>query len=123
MDLAVPLDTTSRSSNVALWPSAAYRSGLRHVLNVATDAELGFAPAGRELAVRRAARPADTLNLQATLVNAADESARFLSMAESTNVGELTVDQMHVDVRRVAHSYLKVAAARLRTASTDRVRL
>ncbi len=93
---------------VVRWPSAAYRSGLRHVLNVATDTELGFAPAGRELAVRRATKPAGTLNLQATLVNAADESARFLSMAETTNVGELTVDQMHADVRRVAHSYLKV---------------
>ncbi|MGH3976086.1 MAG: hypothetical protein ACRDS9_22585, partial [Pseudonocardiaceae bacterium] len=93
---------------VVRWPSAVYRSGLRHVLNVATDAELGFAPGGRELAVQGDAEPAGTPDLPATLMNAAGESARFLSLAESSNVGELTVDQIHVDVRRVAHSYLKV---------------
>ncbi|WP_154814456.1 hypothetical protein [Actinophytocola xinjiangensis] len=40
-------------------------------------------------------------------MSAADESTQFLSWAESTNVGELTVEQMHSDVRLIAHSYLK----------------
>ncbi|MEU4806394.1 helix-turn-helix transcriptional regulator [Actinosynnema sp. NPDC023587] len=42
------------------------------------------------------------------LVSAADESTDFLAWAETTNVGELTIEQMHAEVRRVARSYLKV---------------
>ncbi len=42
------------------------------------------------------------------LVSAADESARFLAWAEASNTGDLTVEQMHADVRWIAHSYLKV---------------
>ena len=42
------------------------------------------------------------------LVSTADESARFLGWAEVSNVGDLTVEQMHTDVRQIAHSYLKV---------------
>jgi hypothetical protein len=41
-------------------------------------------------------------------MSAADESSDFLAWAESTNVGELTIDQMHAEVRRIAHTYLKV---------------
>lgn len=41
------------------------------------------------------------------LVAAADESAQFLAWAEPSNVGELTIEQMHSDMRRIAHSYLK----------------
>lgn len=46
-------------------------------------------------------------------MDAADESAQFLSWAEPTNVGDLTIEQMHADVRRIAHSYLKAPTAPL----------
>ncbi|MFI9811445.1 helix-turn-helix transcriptional regulator [Saccharothrix variisporea] len=42
------------------------------------------------------------------LMSAAGESSEFLSWAESTNVGDLTIEQMHDDIRHIAHSYLKV---------------
>ncbi|MFD7659959.1 hypothetical protein ACFV4N_38785 [Actinosynnema sp. NPDC059797] len=41
-------------------------------------------------------------------MSTAEESSRFLTWAESTNVGELTVEQMHAEVRRIARSYLNV---------------
>lgn len=92
------------------WPSASYRAALRAVLGVATDAELGFRPA-----VRKAGDPvrAEHVGLAAgdaveeVVMSAAEESAQFLAWAETTNVGELTVEQMHSEVRRIAHGYLK----------------
>jgi hypothetical protein len=42
------------------------------------------------------------------LMSAADESAHFLAWAEASNTGDLTVEEMHSDIRRIAHSYLKV---------------
>lgn len=69
------------------------------------------APRGRDGMGRLLAKHDDGsrpgFEADSVLVTAADESSRFLSLAESTNVGELTVDQMHIDVRRVAHLYLK----------------
>ncbi|TQM78194.1 hypothetical protein FHX81_0450 [Saccharothrix saharensis] len=47
-------------------------------------------------------------NVEELLMNAAEESFDFLSWAESTNVGDLTIEQMHTEVRRIAHAYLKV---------------
>jgi transcriptional regulator with XRE-family HTH domain len=38
----------------------------------------------------------------------AGRSARILAFAEFSNVGELTMEQLHSDVRRIARSYLKV---------------
>lgn len=38
---------------------------------------------------------------------AADESSRFLAWAEDENVGELTLEQLHTQVRRISHAYLK----------------
>jgi hypothetical protein len=94
---------------VVRWPSAAYRSGFRHVLNVASDAELGFAPSGHAPGVQVDRSPVESRDsLESMLMNAADESGRFLAFAEGSNVGELTVEQMHADVRRIAHLYLKV---------------
>jgi transcriptional regulator with XRE-family HTH domain len=46
--------------------------------------------------------------VEMTLVAAADESAHFLAWAEATNIGELTVEQMYSDIRRIARDYLKV---------------
>lgn len=42
------------------------------------------------------------------LMSAADESARFLAWAETSNIGDLTVEQMHSDVQWIARNYLKV---------------
>jgi hypothetical protein len=94
-------------------PRSPYRSGLRHVLGVRTDAELGFGEedASTAIVTTTAARAVDRPTgpeLEAILTDAADESTRFLEIAEATNVGELTVEQLHTDVRRVAHAYLKV---------------
>lgn len=41
------------------------------------------------------------------LVASAEESADFVSWAELANVGELTVDQIHADVRALAGAYLR----------------
>ena len=100
------------------WPNDAYRSGLRHVLAAVTDADLGFRSTRRntsartvttaELPSRTVATVADPDQAEVVLMGAADESAQFISLAEASNVGELTVEQMHVDVRRIARNYLKV---------------
>ena len=118
------------------WPSASYRAGLRAVLSVATDAELGFYPPRRSgttvtkaldtaldaggglLAAHRAgpdradiavavsvSRQAEAVEV--ALVSAADESARLLAWTEASNIGDLTLKQMHSEVRWIARSYLK----------------
>ncbi|WP_285743667.1 hypothetical protein [Lentzea sp. NBRC 105346] len=93
-------------------PSEHYRAALRAVLGVAADADLGFPDPNTKAqqVVRRAGRVATIRSddVEEVLMSAADESSDFLAWAESTNVGELTIDQMHADVRRIAHSYLKV---------------
>ncbi|MFD9734630.1 hypothetical protein [Umezawaea sp. NPDC059074] len=93
-------------------PSEHYRAALRAVLGVAADADLGF-PDPRARVPARVVRSDRRVRVSSdgteeALMDAAEESASFLAWAESTNVGELTIDQMHADVRRIAHSYLKV---------------
>lgn len=74
----------------------------------------GENPCGGEPCPPRATTIASTTqvvrpsNVEELLMSAAEESSRFLTWAESTNVGELTVEQMHTEVRRIAHSYLNV---------------
>jgi hypothetical protein len=46
-------------------------------------------------------------NMEAILMDAADESAKILAWAEAANVGDLTIEQIHGEIHRVAHSYLK----------------
>jgi hypothetical protein len=46
--------------------------------------------------------------MEVALVSAADESARLLAWTEASNIGDLTLEQMHSDVRWIARSYLKV---------------
>lgn len=41
-------------------------------------------------------------------MDAADQSANFLPQAEASNVGDLTIEQLHSEIRRIASSYLKV---------------
>lgn len=89
------------------WPRAPYRSGLRAVLNVASDNELGFVQTGNpsydpELAGSSAA------GLENDLVDAGDESISMLALAEESNVGDLTVEQLYADIQRISQNYLKV---------------
>ena len=90
------------------WPGAAYRSGLRQVLNVASDNELGFAPPGTATPLELDLRSCSTIGLEDELVDAGDESVALLALAEESNVGDLTVEQMHADIQRIAQNYLKV---------------
>ncbi len=46
--------------------------------------------------------------VETMLMDAADESAKILTWAEVANVGDLTIEQIHTEIRRIAHSYLKV---------------
>jgi hypothetical protein len=90
------------------WPGAAYRSGLRYVLDVATDNELGFTPPGGSTALDVDLTCCSTFGLEDDLVDAGDESVALLAMAEESNVGDLTVEQLHADIQRIAQNYLKV---------------
>ncbi|MFD0200710.1 MULTISPECIES: hypothetical protein [Saccharothrix] len=90
-------------------PSEHYRAALRAVLGVAADADLGFSPHLSPAVVTSDPRPGPaTSTVEELLMSAADESSRFLAWAESTNVGDLTIDQVHGEVRRISRSYLKV---------------
>ncbi|MFK4087205.1 hypothetical protein ACI2LF_24070 [Kribbella sp. NPDC020789] len=104
-------------------PRDEYRAALRYVLGVGSDADLGFDPASLALkSVTSERRLSDTWpvldpanDMDSELMDAASESATWLSLAESTNVGELTVEQLHADVRRIATSYLKAPTGPLFT--------
>ncbi|MGX7829776.1 helix-turn-helix transcriptional regulator [Actinokineospora sp. 24-640] len=48
------------------------------------------------------------VDVEVMVMDAAEESAAFLARVEASNVGDLTVEQLHVDVRRVAAVYLTV---------------
>jgi transcriptional regulator with XRE-family HTH domain len=103
-------------------PSLALRRALDQVLAQASDAQRErflAALAAREEAdhAESSARvdPAVAVStsrlqedMEVALVSAADESARLLAWTEASNVGELTLEQMHSEVRRIARSYLKV---------------
>lgn len=62
----------------------------------------GTAPA------RWVAPPRDDGLVGHTVDVAADESIRFLAWAEDENVGELTLEQLHAQIRRISHAYLKM---------------
>ncbi len=51
---------------------------------------------------------ASTVDLEAVLMAAADKSTTFLEWVDASNVGDLTIDQIQSDIRRLARSYLKV---------------
>jgi tetratricopeptide (TPR) repeat protein len=87
------------------WPRAPYRSGLRAVLNVASDNELGFLQSGNT--GLDADLSCSTAGLENDLIDAGDESISMLTLAEESNVGELTVDQLYADIQRITQNYLK----------------
>ncbi|WP_232828443.1 hypothetical protein [Kribbella monticola] len=90
------------------WPGAAYRSGLRHVLNVSSDSELGFIQSGPAGSFDSDLTHCSTAGLADELIDAGDESITMLALAEESNVGDLTVEQLHADIERIALNYLKV---------------
>jgi transcriptional regulator with XRE-family HTH domain len=47
---------------------------------------------------------------------AADEYSQFLAWAEDENVGELTLEQLHAQIRRISHAYLKAPTGRCSSA-------
>jgi hypothetical protein len=89
------------------WPGAAYRSGLRFVLNVADDSELGFVPPGGLGVLDPEPGVSSVIDLEDDLVQAGDESVAQLALAEESNVGELTVEQLHADILRITQGYLR----------------
>jgi hypothetical protein len=90
------------------WPGAAYRSGLRRVLDVASDNDLGFTPPGATAPLELDLASCSTIGLEDELVDAGDESVALLTLAEESNVGDLTVEQLHADIQRIAQNYLKL---------------
>jgi transcriptional regulator with XRE-family HTH domain len=91
--VAVALDSSlsAEGTLLAVWEAADITVQLDHTA-VATPATVSQQPAEKET----------------VLVSAADESARFLAWAEASNIGDLTLEQMHSDVRWIARNYLKV---------------
>jgi len=90
------------------WPGAAYRSGLRYILNVASDNELGFNPPPGVVATDPDLTLPSTAGFDDEVTGAGDESVALLTFAEESNVGELTVEQLHADIERIAQNYLRV---------------
>jgi hypothetical protein len=90
------------------WPREPIRVALRTILCVTTDADLGFfpPPETRGVKPKTVARSKAVDRVDAVLAGAADQSAELLARAETTNVGELTIEQLHADVSRIAHTYL-----------------
>lgn len=92
------------------WPNAHYRAALRHVLRAVDDAALGFAQPGTDMPARmnRPQGRTSRMDVEVVLMDAADESSELLARVEATNVGDMTVEQLHADVRQIATTYLKV---------------
>jgi hypothetical protein len=91
---------------------AYYVAALCAVLG-ATEAELGLGrthPNSIQVAVPTAAEESIP---DRDVIMAADESTDFLAWAEATNAGDLTVEQLHSDIRRIASAYLKAPTAPL----------
>ncbi|NEA34000.1 hypothetical protein G3I17_20355 [Streptomyces sp. SID13031] len=90
------------------WPGAAYRAGLREVLRVTSDSELGFSQTGTSGSLSSEATSCSMAGLEDELIDAGDASISLLALAEESNVGGLTVEQLHADIERIAQNYLKV---------------
>lgn len=91
------------------WPGAAYRSGLRAVLNVPHDSALGFVPPGGPGVFDPEPGVSSVIDLEDDLVQAGDESVAQLALVEESNVSELTVEQLQADLLRISENYLRTA--------------
>lgn len=93
---------------VVTTPSDHYRAALRAVLGVASDADIGFSSESSVLPQVAAPQSFGTTDaFEGVLLSAADESTQFLEWVESSNVGELTIEQMHSEVQKIVRNYLK----------------
>lgn len=96
------------------WPSRSVAAALDSSLSAAGtllavwEAADITVQADRTAAAASAAASQQPGDAEAVLVSAADESARFLAWAETSNIGDLTLEQMHSDLRWIARNYLKV---------------
>jgi tetratricopeptide (TPR) repeat protein len=113
-----PLTAGRRPSNAVLWlMSEVYGCDIEQLLDLddrratpsaATAAERPAAPvpaASPETAVPAPVLPEHPAG-DAAVRQAADESALWAQWAETTNVGEIALEQIHADVRRLAADYL-----------------
>ncbi|WP_238161837.1 hypothetical protein [Kribbella antibiotica] len=89
------------------WPGAAYRSGLRYILDVVSDSELGFSPPPGMVVNEPELTLPSTLGMADEVNSAGDESAALLTFAEESNLGDLTVEQLNADIERIAQNYLR----------------
>jgi len=99
--------------------SARPRPDLQAALDTALEQASGEAVARFETAIRTGqpaaenrglptSRPSAALqNVDEAVSIAAHESTELLAWAEAENVGELTLEQLHSEVRRISHAYLK----------------
>ncbi|HWD80981.1 MAG TPA: hypothetical protein VG497_18940, partial [Kribbella sp.] len=81
--------------------------------NVASDNDLGFFPPSGGSPVEPDSDPPSMAGHEDDLINAGDESIALLSIAEESNVGELTVEQLQADIERIARSYLRTPTRQL----------
>ena len=99
------------------WPTAPYRAALRSVLDVSTDAELGFKPTvrGRAFTSNNSTRsdansginrlqPSNRRPLDLDAL--ATGSFELTAAAEATNVGVSGASGLHAELRRIAATYL-----------------
>jgi hypothetical protein len=89
------------------WPGAAYRAGLRAVLNAPHDRSLGFVPPGSLAMVEPEPGVSSVIDLEDEMVHAGDESVAQLSLVEESNVSALTVEQLQSDLLRISENYLR----------------
>jgi len=90
------------------WPGAAYRSGLRHVLNVSSDSELGFTQTGPAGSFETDLTQHSTIGLADDLIDAGDESVTMLALAEESKSAISPSNNCTADIERIAQNYLKV---------------
>ncbi len=72
------------------------------------DESAPFLPPGEDVISVEPMSARSACGMEAILMDAADESAKILAWAETANVGDLTIEQIQVEIRRIAHGYLKV---------------
>ena len=103
------------------WPGAEVREVFRTYFDVKSDADLGFyplrVPDPRQESMRliHADESRETKKSMAmpkisrTLRESAKESSDLLAWVDMTNVGDLTIEQIEEDLRRITASYLRVS--------------
>jgi tetratricopeptide (TPR) repeat protein len=79
-------------------------SGQAHRHKISVGNEIDESQSG--LALTPSIGPSSS-TAEVMLMESANESTNLLAWAEVSNVGDLTIEQIHADIRRISHSYLK----------------